>query len=383
MTEPGTTAKPGGVKAGYPPTPGRRHAAPCGREPCWARRRHQVGRPAPAGQAVPAATHPRPRPRDQAGPSSSRRASSRRAKITVKGARYARVLRMALRATLTVIFHGKTRHLSGGRGSQRLAPSPWATGGTVGRVGCSKRVALLPGCQDRPNDGHGGAENQTSMAEHCGTIGFMQVFELHYPGTWLDGVPDGRQVYLLLLQLKGHLADAAVGLALFEGACATRQRRSKPGGMQRQAAVQATVRAMEAQLSVNLTARQRIETSSDIYDGADLQVRRQEWASGPMPERYESRLPFIHAHTVLYALDAIGKILNVLAELSGLPAAIIAARDGYQTALPDVVHVRNSARQPVETSARLGPKKAHDHAAAYQQHDDQCSRRKRFGAIYA
>src|ERR1017187_9875001 len=39
------------------------------------------------GQPVPAATHPRcPRPRELAGPSSSRRAFSRRAKITVMGA---------------------------------------------------------------------------------------------------------------------------------------------------------------------------------------------------------------------------------------------------------------------------------------------------------
>jgi len=93
-------------------------------------------------QAVPAATHPRgPRPRELTRPSSSRRAFSRRAKITVKSARYARVLRTALRAALDCdlprqtlapirrtdlprldrplrqIFQGKARHLSEGRGS--------------------------------------------------------------------------------------------------------------------------------------------------------------------------------------------------------------------------------------------------------------------------
>ena len=52
-------------------------------------------------QAVPAATRPRgPRPRELTGPSSSRRAFSRRAKITVKSARCARVLRTAPRAAL-------------------------------------------------------------------------------------------------------------------------------------------------------------------------------------------------------------------------------------------------------------------------------------------
>lgn len=44
----------------------------------------------------------------------------------------------------------------------------------------------------------------------------MQVFELHYPGTWLDGVPN--EVRMLLTQLELHLADAAVSLALFDAA---------------------------------------------------------------------------------------------------------------------------------------------------------------------
>jgi hypothetical protein len=48
--------------------------------------------------------------------SSSRRASSRHAKITVKGAHFARVAdAMAQAPPLTLIFPGETRHLSGGR----------------------------------------------------------------------------------------------------------------------------------------------------------------------------------------------------------------------------------------------------------------------------
>jgi hypothetical protein len=59
-------------------------------------------------QAVPAATHPRgARPRELAGSSSSRRAFSRHAKITVKGRAQGRVLRMAQAPPLTVIFLGK------------------------------------------------------------------------------------------------------------------------------------------------------------------------------------------------------------------------------------------------------------------------------------
>jgi hypothetical protein len=61
-----------------------------------------------------------------------------------------------------------------------------------------------------------------------------------------------------------------------------------------------------------------------------------------VPESYERRLPFIYAHAVLYALDAIGKILNVLAGM-GLPLGITDARNAYKSALPYLVDVRDSA----------------------------------------
>jgi hypothetical protein len=95
--------KPPDARAGSrgdAPTPGRQPAAPYGREPTG--RGAATGRlPRSRRQAVPRSNAPRG---DRAckngpGPSSSRRAFCRRAKITVKSARCARVLRMALRAT--------------------------------------------------------------------------------------------------------------------------------------------------------------------------------------------------------------------------------------------------------------------------------------------
>jgi hypothetical protein len=169
----------------------------------------------------------------------------------------------------------------------------------------------------------------------------MQVFEIRYPGTWFDGTLNSERVSPLLVVLEGHLADASVGLALFEEA---RSRpRSGPGGVRRQQAALAISRAMESQLPGNLTAEQRFLALRDIPDAADLQVRRQEWAAGRLPDSYEHRLPFIHAHTVVYALDGIGKALDQLAGISGLPAGVTAARDGYRAALPELVAVRDSA----------------------------------------
>ena len=58
-----------------------------------------AGRPATVRSQHPTVTHLVTAPARAAGPSSSRRAVCRRAKITVKSAPYGRVLRMALRAT--------------------------------------------------------------------------------------------------------------------------------------------------------------------------------------------------------------------------------------------------------------------------------------------
>lgn len=89
-------------------------------------------------------------------------------------------------------------------------------------------------------------------------------------------------------------------------------------------------------------ARRRNIELDRAHEMADFQVRRQEWASGQMPEQYEFRLPFIHAHTVLYALDS---ILKVLTALSGMdtPPGVADALHAFEAAIPGLVPVRNSA----------------------------------------
>jgi hypothetical protein len=83
----------------------------------------------------------------------------------------------------------------------------------------------------------------------------------------------------LLRLLEIHLADAAVGLDLFD------QASENP--------VRLTPHCYEGHVS------------ADGY--------------------YQLRLPCVHAHTVLYALDGIQKALDRLAEISGLPTGVTAA----------------------------------------------------------
>lgn len=183
----------------------------------------------------------------------------------------------------------------------------------------------------------------------------MQVFEIHYPGTWLRDTPDSHQLQILFLQLEGHLTGASVGLALFEQARA--QPRTAPRQSQeRQLRAQAIERTLERQLPATLTPQERFSALRDISETADIQARRLEWAAGQPPESYKQRLPIIHAHTVVFALDNIGKTLEVLARIDGLPSGVATAQDGYRTDLPDLVKVRDSAHHTEDRARGLDRK---------------------------
>jgi hypothetical protein len=168
----------------------------------------------------------------------------------------------------------------------------------------------------------------------------MQIFELRYPGTWIDGLQNGHQIQTMLYPLQEDLADAAIGLALF-----TEARARPPSGlgwMRRQSAVRVISEQMESALPQNLPFDQRFAALDSIRDNADLRAKRQEWAAGILPDGYERRLMAIHARTVVFALDDIDRKLEVLAEMSGVPE-VAAAHGRYLAALPNVRDVRNSA----------------------------------------
>jgi hypothetical protein len=184
----------------------------------------------------------------------------------------------------------------------------------------------------------------------------VDIFELCYPGTWLNNTPDSKQVFVLLRRLESQLADASMGLALFQ------QARGQPfippyqRAQQRQPRVQAIERELETQIPATLTREQRIAAITDIRESADLQARREEWAAGQVPDGYEARLVFIYAHAVVFALDNISKTLGVLADMQ-VPPGVIAARDAYEQALPDLVHVRDSAHHTEDRVRGLDKKK--------------------------
>lgn len=145
----------------------------------------------------------------------------------------------------------------------------------------------------------------------------MQTFPLRYPGNMIapEALPRDSytQVNNLLKLLELHLANAAIGLHLF----------------------------------------QHRELVPDLWS-ADEVEHVQGCAHGHADVAYSYRLALIHAHTVLYALDGIQKALNKLAEIPGVPARLAEVRDAYQEALPSVVPVRNSAHHLEDRVTGLG-----------------------------
>lgn len=178
----------------------------------------------------------------------------------------------------------------------------------------------------------------------------MDIFELHYPGTWIEAVQNQHQVTTLLYQLESQLADAAMGLILFNNA---RSRpRSEPGWLRRKDRSREIARRMEADLPANLTPGENHTRLREIPKAASLEASRNDWANGALPDSYEHRLPFIHAHTAVYALDSIGKILKALSGM-GLPVGVTDALNDYRSMLPNLVAVRDSAHHSEDRARGL------------------------------
>ena len=181
----------------------------------------------------------------------------------------------------------------------------------------------------------------------------MEVFELTYPGTWLD-MPDSHKILVLLIQLESQLADASLGISFFEEASVRRLYVARATSLEdhqaRSHKVAMIARAMEAELPHDLSPQDRFTKMNQVHEVADLQVCREEWAAGRLPQAYEHRLPIMYAHVVLYALDAIGKTINVLVDM-GISSDIALARDTYESAIPHLKAVRDSAHH-IEDRAR-------------------------------
>jgi hypothetical protein len=180
------------------------------------------------------------------------------------------------------------------------------------------------------------------------------VFELAYPGTWLD-YPDRQwawQVEGLLSQLESAVIDAALALALFE------QASNRPLQSPRHWEADADRRR---EIDVGL-ARQRgldcrsPESRKELRSEAELALRREKWRAGQLPSSYQHRLPFVHARSYLFAMDRLERLLAVLAGMPNAPDGVaVDAPKAIRTVMPQLRGVRNSSAHVEDRSRGFGP----------------------------
>ena len=83
---------------------------------------------------------------------------------------------------------------------------------------------------------------------------------------------------------------------------------------------------------------------------AELRALQEESGNGRLPQAYQHRLPFIHAKSFLFAIDAIRKALSTLAGMPLSQGAGRSALDQLLAALPDSAGVRDSTAHADERS---------------------------------
>lgn len=175
----------------------------------------------------------------------------------------------------------------------------------------------------------------------------MDVFELTYPGTWLE-LPDkdqARKLTTLLFMAESHFVDAVVAFNLFAGERAragelfSREEWERDSERRRQLMGQ-----VERVLGSGLPlAALNMELYRDVSDRVDIEVKRERWSSGSAPRAYRMRPAFLHARSFVYALDHLGRMLTVISEEAGAPLTVGAEVAALYSAFPTLVGVRDTA----------------------------------------
>jgi hypothetical protein len=186
----------------------------------------------------------------------------------------------------------------------------------------------------------------------------MYIVELQYPGTWLQLADDdkGWEIFGLIMSMETQLTDMVLTLSFFEEEIrkAASNFVSKDIRQQRE-----QDQALWAKIENQYREELGVEAFNKEYASRimkiEIEMKRKKWQDGSLPQSYKFRLPFIHAHSFLYALDSFGKFLDVIADIianeDGLPKVVCSIRDGFYTALPSLRKIRNSA-QHIENRIR-------------------------------
>ncbi len=176
----------------------------------------------------------------------------------------------------------------------------------------------------------------------------MHIAEVIYPGTWLD-VPDRELAFELegmLRNLEDRVAEAAIALTMFESAVSSRTdpRVEWERDAEIRQEVEDHLRAEAGEMYFRDFDRYRLES--------ERRFLRKKVELGVAPRTYSHKVPFIHAHSFVYAVDSFGKFLDELRDYDAVAQAVSEARDEFDRRLPMVRKIRNSAMHLEDRSRR-------------------------------
>ncbi|EKA5858997.1 hypothetical protein R7127_13710 [Vibrio sp. 1159] len=178
----------------------------------------------------------------------------------------------------------------------------------------------------------------------------MYIVELNYPGTWLqfEDQDSKHEIETMLRSLEGIVTEAAISLSMYEQAVSAPRDHRKE--MER-----------DRELREVIDNQIREEAGEDYYLNfeqyrlkSEKQLRIRKAELGIIPSSYLHKIPFIHAHTFVYAVDSFGKFLEELAQYKNIPKSVQNCLDEFNRLLPSVRKIRNSALHIEDRSRGYG-----------------------------
>ena len=178
----------------------------------------------------------------------------------------------------------------------------------------------------------------------------MYIFELNYPGTWLEYEDDELKFEIegMLRSLEGVITEAAISLSMYE-ACQNYKNDPREE-LER-----------DAELRRQIDEEIRVEAGNDYYQDfekyrllSDKQLRAKKAELGIFPRSYLHKIPSIHAHTFVYAVDSFGKYLEELKAYDKIPEEVEQCVDEFNQLFPSVRKIRNSALHIEDRSRGYG-----------------------------
>jgi hypothetical protein len=176
----------------------------------------------------------------------------------------------------------------------------------------------------------------------------MHVAEIIYPGTRLD-LPDRDLAFELegmLRHLEDRVEEAAIALTMFESSASARA--DPRAEWERDAHIRQEVdnhlRAEVGDACFRDFDRYRLES--------ERRVLRKRAELGVVPRTYAHKVPFIHAHSFVYAVDSFGRFLDEICDYDAIPQGVSETRYEFDSKLPMVRKIRNSAMHLEDRSRR-------------------------------